>query len=365
MQIKSMSSKSLRLKAVGYPTGVPENPHMTFQVVNGNLWLTQNDLATLFETSKQNISHHLSNVFAEGELEKESAVKEYLTNSSSNSQRAVKHYSLDAAISVGYRVNSATATKFRIWATQILKRFVVDGFVIDEERMQSDPEALKQLAQRIRALRSTEKAAYAVVRDCFKIASSDYEPSSDEFRSFYSLLQDKFHHAVTSMTASQLVMDRADYTQPKMGLEHTKRSFPTASEAKIGKNYLSEDELRRQYILSEQFLLHAESTALQGKSLTMAELHQYLDDLLVFNGYELFGGYQDFLKNDAERHAKIEFMSYVKIQRLKALGLAVKLDAFEAGEYQDYYEEAEKISMKRLTKLAEEQLESQGLAKSA
>lgn len=259
---------------------------------------------------------------------------------------------MDAIISVGYRVNSSKATQFRIWATDIISRYVEDGYVIDEDRLKDDPQALNELAGKIRELRATEKAAYTLVRDCFMIASSDFEPTSEEFRAFYSLAQDKFHYAVTKMTASGLKMDRANHASPMMGLESVRGHFPTAAEVKIGKNYLSKEELRRQHILSEQFLLYAESTALRGKSLTMAQLHVYLDDLLVFNGYELFGGYQDFLTSDANRHAAVEFKAYVQIKQLEALGLEVDLEEFYEGGYDDHFEEASKISMRKLSQLA-------------
>ena len=197
------------------------------------------------------------------------------------STKPVNVYSLDTIISVGYRVNSKKATQFRIWATGILKQYIKDGFVLNESLLKSDPGKLNLLAAKIRELRASEKNVYASVRECFKIAASDYEPSSQEVKSFYSLLQDKFHHAITRMTASKLVLDRAGHEYENMGVLSFDGFLPTKAEVKIGKNYLDATEIYRMHLLSEQFLLYAESTALMEKEMTMKTLHDQLDTRLV------------------------------------------------------------------------------------
>ncbi len=208
-----------------------------------------------------------------------------------------------------------------MWATSVITQFVKDGFVINEELLRSDPKKLNELAAKIRELRANEKNVYASVRECFKLASSDYEPSSDEVRKFYALLQDKFHHAITKMTSSKLILDRANHVDQKMGINSFKGALPTKSEALVGKNYLSETEVYRMHLLSEQFLLYAESTSLSGKVMTMLGLHEQLDNLLKLNGYPVFSGYSDSLKGKAVEHATREYEDFIEIQKLKHIGL--------------------------------------------
>ncbi|MEJ0045941.1 MAG: RhuM family protein [Rhodospirillales bacterium] len=178
--------------------------------------------------------------------------------------RPTTGYSIDVVISIGYRTNSKVATKFRQWATQIIRTYVDQGYVINEKQLRESPEKLNKLAAEIRALRAAEKQIIAKVRDCFKLSSSDYDPSSKEVRSFYALLQDKFHHAVTGLTSSKLILDRANHREDNMGLHTKAGNFPTLADAQTGKNYLRADELYRLHLLSEQFLLYAEATALAG-----------------------------------------------------------------------------------------------------
>lgn len=158
-----------------------------------NVWATQKSISDIFDTDRSVITKHLGNIFSEGELGEDSNVQKMHTAKSS---KPVKFYSLDAIISVGYRVNSKRATQLRVWASGVLKQYIKDGFVINEELLRSDPNKLNELAVKIRELRSSEKSVYASVRECFKLSASDYEPSSKEVRKFYSLLQDKFHHAI-------------------------------------------------------------------------------------------------------------------------------------------------------------------------
>ena len=179
-----------------------------------SIWATQKAIAEIFSTERSVITKHLSNIFSEGELDPNSNMQKMHF---AVSTKPVNVYSLDAIISVGYRVNSKKATQFRIWATGILKQYIKDGFVLNESLLKSDPGKLNLLAAKIRELRASEKNVYASVRECFKIAASDYEPSSQEVKSFYSLLQDKFHHAITRMTASKLVLDRAGHEYENMG----------------------------------------------------------------------------------------------------------------------------------------------------
>lgn len=297
-----------------------------------SIWATQAQIAELFDTSQQNVSYHLSNIFSEGELNPEGNTKNICIASSS---KPVAIYSLDAVISVGYRVNSKTATRFRQWATRTITAFIEQGYVINEKVLRESPEKLNELAAKLRALRSEEKQIYAKVRECFKISASDYDPSAKTVKTFYALLQDKFHHAVTGQTGSKLIMDRANHRDDHMGVVNFKGEEPTIKEATTGKNYLRSDELYRLHLLSEQFLLYAESTALAGRKMTMASLHQQLDRLLQLNDYPVFEGWKDYLRDEAERHARAEMTLYKKRKKIESLGIQYDEEALAAGEYDD------------------------------
>jgi hypothetical protein len=311
------------------------------------VWASQETISNIFHTEKIEISGHLESIYESGELIADDTLQ---VIQSVITLKEVQFYSLDAIISVGYRVNSKKATKFRIWATGILSQYLKDGFVINEDLLRSDPEKLNELAAKIRELRSNEKNIYSSVRECFKLASSDYEPSSKEVKKFYGLLQDKFHHAITRMTASKLILDRADHTDENMGLQSIKGAIPTKKEAKTGKNYLDENEIYRMHLLSEQFLLYAESTALMGKKMTMKGLHHQLDNLLQLNGYPVFEGYKDYLKNQALEHAGKEWEAFIEIKKLEHIGINVELDLYYLGEYDEYKEQVSLISPNQLNK---------------
>jgi hypothetical protein len=320
-------------------------------IVEGEtIWATQKAMAELFDIDQSGITRHIQNIIKDGEIDQNSSNMQFL-HIDQNSKKPVAYHSLDMVISVGYRVNSQKATKFRIWATKVLRQYITDGYVIDEKRLREDPEKLNQLAAKIRELRASEKNVYASVRECFKLAASDYEPTSQEVKSFYALLQDKFHHAVTKMTSSQLIIDRANHVSENMGLASMKGGIPTLKEAQIGKNYLSESELYRLHLLSEQFLLYAESTALQGKKMTMVQLNKQLDTLLVLNEYPLFSGYEDYLRKDALRHAENEYAMHLEIKKLEMLGLEVDLEYFYEGGYEEYKEETSKMTLRTMNKL--------------
>ncbi len=316
------------------------------------IWITQKEMARLFDVKSQAISKHLKNIFDDGELEKNSTcskMEQVQQEGDREVSRNVEHYNLDGIISVGYRVSSQKATQFRIWANSIIKQYIRDGYVINEAVLRDDPSKLNALAAKIRELRATEKNIFAQVRECFKLSASDYEPNAQEVRSFYSLLQDKFHHAITKMTASKLIMDRANDAFDNMGLVNFKDLLPTRAEAKVGKNYLSKDELYRMYLLSEQFLLFAESSALMGKELTMSMLQEKLDDVLELNGFPVFDGYKDYIKEEAFQHAEAEYESFIELKKLEMhLGKPVDYLDYCIGEYHHLEEVISSISMKEL-----------------
>ncbi len=293
---------------------------------------TQDDMARLFDVSQSNISRHIKGIFADGELDEDSNMQKA---NIAGSAKPVTFYSIDVAISVGYRVNSRLATKFRQWATLTLRTYLEQGYVINEKALRESPDKLNKLAAEVRAIRASEKQVYAKVRECFKVSASDYHPEAGEVRRFYILLQEKFHHAVTGMTSSKIVLDRADHTQENVGLQTMAGKKPTIADVETGKNYLKQEELYRLHLLSEQFLLYAESTALAKRKMTMSSLHQQLDRLLTLNDYPVFDGYKDYIKDEAVKHARQELIYYRKRKKLEAMGIKYDPEALAYGEYDD------------------------------
>ncbi|MFP6863667.1 RhuM family protein [Pseudomonas sp.] len=303
------------------------------------IWATYQNIADVFGVDVSSIKKHVQNIYEDDELERSATSAQIslvqIEGGREVAREGVLHFNLDMIISVGYRVNAKRAVKFRQWATRTLTAFVEQGYVINEKALRESPEKLNQLAAAIRALRSEEKQVYAKVRECFKLCSSDYDPNSKQVRTFYALLQDKFHHAVTGMTSSKLILDRADHKVESMGVQTMRGDFPTFDEAKTGKNYLKHDELYRLHILSEQFMLFAEGTALAKREMTMESLHNQLDRLLVLNDYPVFSGYEDFIKDEAVSHAKQELGLYKKRKKIESLGYEYNEEALAAGEYDE------------------------------
>lgn len=306
------------------------------------IWATTRDMAELYGVDETNIIRHIANIFNDGELDKEATTARFavVRNEGLKSvRRTINHHNMDMIISVGYRVNAKSAIAFRQWATQTLKTYLEQGYVINEKALRESPEKVNELAAKVRAIRSEEKQVYAKVRDCFKISSSDYDPKSPEVRSFYALLQDKFHHAITGMTSSKLILDRADHSEENMGIYSMEGTFPKKAEVISGKNYLKPDELYRLHLLSEQFLLFAESTALSGQSMTMKSLHGQLDRLLTLNNYPVFSGYTDYIKDEALEHAAQEFELYKKRRHIESKGYIYDEELFALGEYNHLFED--------------------------
>ncbi|MPV99843.1 RhuM family protein [Bombella apis] len=299
------------------------------------VWATQDQMADVFGVTKKTISEHLQNIFSSGELEEITVVRKFRTTAADGKSYDTKHYNLAAIISVGFRVSGPRATRFRQWANKVLREYATQGYVINEDVLRNNPSKLDDLASRVRALRSEERSVYFKVKECFKISASDYSPNSQEVRSFYALVQDKFHHAITKMTASKLVMDRADHSLENMGMQSFPGIKPKKADAKVGKNYLTKEELYRMHLLSEQFLLFAESTALSGKKMTIRSLKEQLDKLLTLNDYDVFDGYQDYLKHQADKHIEIEWKAYKARLKLEKLGIEYDTEAHALGEYDE------------------------------
>ncbi len=278
---------------------------LQIDLTHETIWATQQQIAELFERDKRTISEHLKNLFIEKELDEEAVVRKFRTTGADGKTYDLLHYNLDAILAIGYRVSSPKATRFRQWATKTLRSYIVDGYVLNEERLRKDSDALQELAEKVRALRTEEVNLYKRVRDCFKLSASDYDGSSAEARSFYAVLQDKFLYAACETTAAEIVLTRADANKPKMGMTSFDGARPTLQDAKTGKNYLSPEELRFLQIVADAFLLFAEGKAMMGKKLVMAELLSKMDRLLEFHEMPVFPGYgKDYLRPKADAHAE-------------------------------------------------------------
>jgi hypothetical protein len=250
-----------------------------------NVWLSQQHMATLFQTSKQNISLHLQNIFSEGELSPEAVVKESLTTASDGKRYRTKLYSLDAIICVGYRVKSGIATRFRIWATQKLREYIVKGFVLDDERLKNPDQPFdyfEELLRRIQDIRTSERRFYQKITDIYA-TSIDYDPTQPESLEFFKTVQNKMHWAVTGQTAAEIIQARADSTKPNMGLTNWRGAKVRKHDVSIAKNYLSEEELAALNNLVEQYLVFAEGQAMRRVPMSMQDWITKLHGFLTLN----------------------------------------------------------------------------------
>jgi hypothetical protein len=296
--------------------------NLTLDPDRNTMWANTEQMSKLFGRKPNTITEHLQNIFREGELDQATVARKFRVTAKDGRSYSVLHYNLDTILSVGYRVSSRQATKFRQWATDILRRYIVQGYALDERRLDNDPTALRRLAAHVRVLRTKEKNIYAAVRECFKISSADYNAGSPATKSFYAKLQDKFTFAITGKTSAEVVLGRADGLKDFMGLTSTQSGRPTKSDAQVGKNYLDPDELYALHILCEQFLLFAESKAIRGQTMTMEEMSTKFDQLLEVQGYPVFGEYGSYLKAAAMKHAERELDVYRHRMKLEDRNLS-------------------------------------------
>ncbi|WP_243373569.1 virulence RhuM family protein [Geotalea sp. SG265] len=305
------------------------------------VWLTQQMMADLFQTSKQNISHHIQSILDEGELHPEGTVKKYLTVQQEGERqvrRNLEYYSLDMIISVGYRVKSAIATRFRIWATQRLKEYIVKGFTMDDERLKNPPVAgsavpdyFDEMLERIRDIRASERRMYLRVKEIFSMAG-DYDPSWPETTKFFSIIQNKLHYAATGMTAPELIHRRADHTKPNMGLTNWKAGEVRKTDVTTAKNYLTEQEIDELNRIVVMWLDYAEDQARRRKQVFMKDWERKLDEFLRFNDRNVLPNAGSVSKKRAEDHAREEYGQFAQRRReyKEALGEEESIKALEA-----------------------------------
>jgi hypothetical protein len=304
------------------------------------IWLTQQMMADLFQTTKQNISLHIQNIIDEGELDQEATVKDFLTvrqEGQRQVQRNLTYYNLDMIISVGYRVKSLIATRFRIWATQRLKEYIVKGFTMDDERLKNPPVAgssvpdyFDEMLERIRDIRASERRMYLRVKEIFAMAG-DYDPSWSETTKFFSVIQNKLHYAATGLTAAELIQSRADHSQPNMGLTTWKSGEVRKADVTVAKNYLNEQEIDELNRIVVMWLDYAEDQARRRKQVFMKDWERKLDEFLAFNDREVLPNAGSVSKKAAEEHARQEYERFAeRLRKYKeVLGEGESIKALE------------------------------------
>lgn len=249
------------------------------------VWLTQQLMADLFQSTKQNVGQHLRNIFDDGELVPESVVKKFFTTAADGKNYETNFYNLDAIISVGYRVKSRTATRFRIWATQRLREYIVKGFILDDERLKNPDQPFdyfEELLRRIQDIRTSERRFYQKITDIYA-TSIDYDPTSEVSLTFFKTVQNKMHWAITGQTAAEIIHSRADSDKSNMGLTNWRGPKVRKEDVAIAKNYLNESELAALNNLVEQYLVFAEGQAMRRVAMRMHDWVTKLDGFLTLN----------------------------------------------------------------------------------
>lgn len=275
-----------------------------------DLWLTQAQITELYQTSKSNISEHIKNILADRELDETAVVRKFRTTASDGKNYNTAHYNLDMIIALGYRIQSQVATRFRRWATERLHEYMQKGFAMDDERLkQGGNRYFRELLQRIRDIRSSERNFYQQVTDIYATAT-DYDPRSDLTKTFFATVQNKLHFAVHEHTAAEVIYERVDNEKPLVGMTNFKGSYITKDDVKIAKNYLSEIELQRLNLLVSQFLDFAEFQALEQIPMSMQDWIKALDNQIINNKRKLFEGKGNVSHKQAIEKAEKEFEIY-------------------------------------------------------
>ena len=289
-----------------------EITRVSVRFADEDVWLTQAQLVEIYQTSKSNVSEHLSNIFADGELIKDSVVRNFRTTASDGKNYNVAHYNLDVVIALGYRVQSPVAVRFRRWATQRLHEYIQKGFAMDDERLkQGGNRYFRELLQRIRDIRSSERNFYQQVTDIYA-TSTDYDPRSEMTKAFFATVQNKLHYAVHENTAAEVIYHRVDNEKPFVGMTNFKGNYVTKDDGKIAKNYLTEIELQRLNLLVSGFLDFAEFQALEMNTMTMKDWIEALDNQIIALKRKVLVGKGHVSHKQAIEKAEKEFEIYRK-----------------------------------------------------
>ena len=302
-----MEMKVIMTNFILYKT--PDNKvSINVQIEDETVWLTQDQMAELFDKSKSTINEHVQNIYSEGELLEIDTMRKF--GNSEFSTKPTNYYNLDVIISVGYRVKSLRGTQFRQWATKRLREYIIKGFTMDDERLkQGGGRYFKELLQRIRDIRSSERNLYQQVTDIYA-TSIDYKKDADMTKKFFATVQNKMHYAVHGKTAAEMIFDRADAGQPNMGLTNFKGDYITTDDVSVAKNYLNEDELNVLNLIVSQYLDFAELQAARHKAMTMQQWIDKLDKYLRVNDSKLLDNAGKISHKQAIEKAKREYDKY-------------------------------------------------------
>lgn len=295
---------------------------------NENIWLTQKKMAELFNVEVNTINYHLKEIFKSGELNENSTIRNFRIvqkEGSRSIEREIDFCNLDAIISVGYRVNSAKATQFRVWATNKLKEFIIKGFVLDDNRLKNGShfgkDYFKELLERIRSIRASERRIYQQITDIFAECSIDYDQNSDITREFYAMMQNKFHYAITGKTAAEIIYQSADSRKANMGLttwKYSPKGRILKSDTIIAKNYLNEKDIKQLERAISAFFDYLENITEKRIAMKMQDLAQSVDKFLNFNEYKILEGKGKISKNNAEDKALKEYNIFNKKQTINS-----------------------------------------------
>ena len=303
-----------------------ENEDITVNAIikDDSVWLTQKGMAELFQTTKQNISLHLKNCFTEGELDEGSVVKDFLTTAADGKNYKTQFYNLDAIISVGYRVNSRRATQFRIWASKVLKEYMIKGFTLDDDRLKQGENAFgkdyfRELLERVRSIRASERRIWQQITDIFAECSIDYDRDSQITRDFYAMVQNKFHYAITGQTAAEIVFYSADKEKDHMGLK-TWKNAPDGrilkSDVTVAKNYLDADQIKRLERTVSGYFDYVENLIEKEHVFTMEDFAKSINKFLSFMDYKILPDKGSVSANAAKTKAEAEYAEYNKTQKI-------------------------------------------------
>ncbi|MGP9768669.1 virulence RhuM family protein [Halomonas sp. AOP13-D3-9] len=295
---------------------------LVLREIGGQVWLTQLEMADLYQSSKQNIGKHVKAVLSEGELAEEAVVNRKFTTAADGKEYLTLLYALPMVIAVGYRVRSPRGTQFRKWATRTLAEYITKGFVMDDERLKSPPvghstapDYFDEMLERIRDIRASERRVYLRIREIFALAA-DYEPSLKETTKFFQTIQNKLHYACSGHTAAELIYYRSDATKPNMGLTHLKGAEVRKQDVTTAKNYLSENEIRELNRIVSMWLDFAEDQASRRKQVFLNDWQQKLDQFLQFNDRDVLTNAGSMSKKDADAKALVEYERYAQQRRI-------------------------------------------------
>ena len=309
------NKKEARSEIIIYQTE-DGNTRIDVKFQDETVWLTQAQLCELYQTSKSNISEHIRHIFEEGELDEISVVRKFRTTGADGKNYNITHYNLDMIISLGYRVKSLIATQFRRWATERLKEYMIKGFTMDDDRLKGlgGGNYWKELLDRIRDIRSSEKVMYRQVLDLYA-TSVDYNPKSSESIAFFKMVQNKLHYAAHGHTAAEVIYERANAEQPFMGLRNFSGDFPTLKDIGIAKNYLNEEELKILNNIVSGYFDFAEIQAMRHHPMYMSDYVEHLDNVLKTTGEKLLQGAGTISHAQAMEKATEEYRKY-QVQNL-------------------------------------------------